>query len=55
MPQLDPAPWFYILAYSWLVFLTILPAKTTTHIFPNNPAPEDPKKPTTQPWAWPWH
>ncbi|YP_009025078.1 ATP synthase F0 subunit 8 (mitochondrion) [Mastacembelus armatus] len=55
MPQLNPAPWFAILAFSWLIFLTILPMKTTAHLFPNEPAPQTTTTPKTEPWNWPWH
>nr|AAP75223.1 ATP synthase 8 [Chromis chrysura]AAP75225.1 ATP synthase 8 [Chromis chrysura]QUJ18247.1 ATP synthase protein 8 [Chromis chrysura] len=55
MPQLYPAPWFTILMFSWLVFLTILPPKILAHIFPNEPTPQSTEKPQTDPWYWPWH
>nr|ABB30146.1 ATPase 8 [Mogurnda thermophila]AHA42987.1 ATP synthase F0 subunit 8 [Mogurnda thermophila] len=55
MPQLNPAPWFAILVFSWLVFLTILPPKVLTHTFPNEPMPQSTKTPKTEPWTWPWH
>nr|YP_010385262.1 ATP synthase F0 subunit 8 [Triplophysa zhenfengensis]UPM51963.1 ATP synthase F0 subunit 8 [Triplophysa zhenfengensis]WVH39873.1 ATP synthase F0 subunit 8 [Triplophysa zhenfengensis] len=54
MPQLNPAPWFAILVFSWLVFLTIIPTKTMSHMSPNEPAPLGPEKHKTEPWDWPW-
>nr|YP_010156091.1 ATP synthase F0 subunit 8 [Leiognathus ruconius]QQY85692.1 ATP synthase F0 subunit 8 [Leiognathus ruconius] len=58
MPQLNPAPWLSILVFSWLIFLTILPLKTTAHTFPNEPSPQTNQianTPKTEPWTWPWH
>nr|BAU45810.1 ATPase subunit 8 [Acanthocobitis sp. CBM-ZF-12678] len=54
MPQLNPAPWFAILVFSWLVFLTIIPTKVMNHISPNDPAILDSKKHKTESWDWPW-
>nr|BBH37023.1 ATPase subunit 8 [Valenciennea longipinnis]BBH37036.1 ATPase subunit 8 [Valenciennea longipinnis] len=54
MPQLNPAPWFAILVFSWLVFLTIVVPKTLSHTFPNEPAPKSTQVPKTEPWNWPW-
>nr|WPM97896.1 ATP synthase F0 subunit 8 [Maurolicus muelleri]BBG74439.1 ATPase subunits 8 [Maurolicus muelleri] len=54
MPQLNPAPWFFILTFSWLVFLTVIPPKVLAHTFPNEPA-LDTKKVKAEPWNWPWH
>nr|YP_003457126.1 ATP synthase F0 subunit 8 [Sladenia gardineri]BAI76972.1 ATPase subunit 8 [Sladenia gardineri] len=53
MPQLNPTPWFPILALSWLIFLTILPSKVMAHAFPNEPAIQSTEKPEMAPWAWP--
>nr|WNH18517.1 ATP synthase F0 subunit 8 [Xanthichthys caeruleolineatus] len=55
MPQLNPAPWFAILVFSWLVFLIILPPKVMAHIFPNESSPQNTEKPKTESWNWPWH
>nr|WNH23328.1 ATP synthase F0 subunit 8 [Vinciguerria nimbaria]BBG74374.1 ATPase subunits 8 [Vinciguerria nimbaria]BBU25583.1 ATPase subunit 8 [Vinciguerria nimbaria] len=54
MPQLNPAPWFFILALSWLVFLIVIPPKVLNHISPNDPLPTA-KGTHTDPWTWPWH
>nr|WNH17295.1 ATP synthase F0 subunit 8 [Decapterus punctatus] len=54
MPQLNPAPWFAILTFSWLIFLTVIPPKVMAHTFPNEPAPQSAEKPKTSPWTWPW-
>nr|AEL32707.1 ATPase8 [Prochilodus lineatus]AEL32715.1 ATPase8 [Prochilodus lineatus] len=55
MPQLNPAPWFAILVFSWLVFLTIIPSKVLKHPFTNEPTALSTEKPKTEPWNWPWH
>nr|YP_003457009.1 ATP synthase F0 subunit 8 [Neoceratias spinifer]BAI77096.1 ATPase subunit 8 [Neoceratias spinifer] len=54
MPQLNPAPWFTILVFSWLVFLAVLPPKVLAHTFPNDPAREVAQAPQALPWSWPW-
>nr|WNH22366.1 ATP synthase F0 subunit 8 [Callionymus bairdi] len=55
MPQLNPAPWFLILVFSWLVFLAFIPTKIMSHNFPNKLTPFETKKasPKTS-WTWPW-
>nr|BBG74361.1 ATPase subunits 8 [Guentherus altivela] len=55
MPQLNPTPWFLILAFTWLVFLLIIPSKVIKHTFPNEPAPQSTKTSTPNPWNLPWH
>nr|WEW79470.1 ATP synthase F0 subunit 8 [Bostrychus sinensis]WEW79496.1 ATP synthase F0 subunit 8 [Bostrychus sinensis]WEW79509.1 ATP synthase F0 subunit 8 [Bostrychus sinensis] len=55
MPQLNPAPWFAILVFSWLVFLTILVPKVLAHSFPSEATPQSTQAPKTEPWSWPWH
>uniref|UniRef100_I2CM72 ATP synthase complex subunit 8 n=2 Tax=Triportheus TaxID=42553 RepID=I2CM72_9TELE len=55
MPQLNPAPWFAILIFSWLVFLTIIPSKVLKHTFNNEPKALSTAKPKTEPWNWPWY
>nr|YP_008592419.1 ATP synthase F0 subunit 8 [Pseudorhombus cinnamoneus]AFC88446.1 ATP synthase subunit 8 [Pseudorhombus cinnamoneus] len=55
MPQLNPTPWFSILIFSWLIFLTILPPKILGHTFPNEPTPHSAQSPHTNSWNWPWH
>nr|YP_009332568.1 ATP synthase F0 subunit 8 [Hemigobius hoevenii]AHH93095.1 ATP synthase F0 subunit 8 [Hemigobius hoevenii] len=54
MPQLNPSPWFAILVFSWLVFLTMLFQKTLNHTFPNEPAPQSTQTAKTNSWSWPW-
>nr|UXB57266.1 ATP synthase F0 subunit 8 [Siphateles bicolor]UXB57435.1 ATP synthase F0 subunit 8 [Siphateles bicolor eurysoma]UXB58020.1 ATP synthase F0 subunit 8 [Siphateles bicolor] len=54
MPQLNPNPWFAILVFSWVVFLTIIPTKVLNHTTPNEPAPMSEEKHKTEPWNWPW-
>nr|BAJ54523.1 ATPase subunits 8 [Paramormyrops sp. MAG]BAJ54536.1 ATPase subunits 8 [Paramormyrops sp. MAG] len=55
MPQLNPAPWFLLLIFSWLVFLTIIPQKIVQHNFLSEPAPRAAKEYASTPWTWPWH
>nr|YP_003162750.1 ATP synthase F0 subunit 8 [Microcanthus strigatus]BAH98081.1 ATPase subunit 8 [Microcanthus strigatus] len=55
MPQLDPAPWFTILFFSWTVFLVVIPPKVMAHTFPNEPAHQTAEKIKTSPWNWPWY
>nr|AAP75245.1 ATP synthase 8 [Chromis multilineata]AGR91770.1 ATP synthetase subunit 8 [Chromis multilineata]AGR91772.1 ATP synthetase subunit 8 [Chromis multilineata]AGR91774.1 ATP synthetase subunit 8 [Chromis multilineata]AGR91776.1 ATP synthetase subunit 8 [Chromis multilineata] len=55
MPQLNPAPWFLIMVFSWLIFLTILPPKILAHLSPNEPTLQSTEKPQTESWNWPWY
>nr|YP_003345415.1 ATP synthase F0 subunit 8 [Robinsia catherinae]BAI53215.1 ATPase subunit 8 [Robinsia catherinae] len=54
MPQLNPSPWFLILLFSWLIFLTVIPTKVMAHTFNNEPSLQATKKPKTTSWDWPW-
>nr|AAK72147.1 ATP synthase 8 [Cobitis taenia] len=54
MPQLNPAPWFAILLFSWLIFLIIIPTKVLNHVPPNEPTPFSTEEHKAQPWDWPW-
>nr|YP_009178103.1 ATP synthase F0 subunit 8 [Pseudanthias dispar]AJW75394.1 ATP synthase F0 subunit 8 [Pseudanthias dispar]WNH20819.1 ATP synthase F0 subunit 8 [Pseudanthias bicolor] len=54
MPQLDPTPWFSVLLLSWLVFLTVLPQKVTSHTYPKDASRHDAKMRGGTPWLWPW-
>nr|YP_003344999.1 ATP synthase F0 subunit 8 [Pythonichthys microphthalmus]BAI53163.1 ATPase subunit 8 [Pythonichthys microphthalmus] len=55
MPQLNPAPWFMILIFSWVVFLSIVPTKVLAHTSNNDPNPKSTKKSELNPWNWPWY
>nr|AAP41223.1 ATPase subunit 8 [Belone belone] len=55
MPQLNPSPWFAILMFTWLVFLTIITQKVKAHMFLNEPTSQSTEKPKTESWNWPWH
>nr|ALD51162.1 ATP synthase F0 subunit 8 [Sander canadensis]ALD51175.1 ATP synthase F0 subunit 8 [Sander canadensis]QBY36370.1 ATP synthase F0 subunit 8 [Sander canadensis] len=55
MPQLNPAPWFAILVFTWLVFLTIIPTKVMAHTYPNEPTTQSTEKSRKEPWTWSWH
>nr|WNH22652.1 ATP synthase F0 subunit 8 [Starksia starcki] len=54
MPQLNPAPWFAILVFSWLVFTTIIPPKVLAHTFPNEPTMIAAEEIQKNPWTWQW-
>nr|YP_009230412.1 ATP synthase F0 subunit 8 [Redigobius bikolanus]AHN13607.1 ATP synthase F0 subunit 8 [Redigobius bikolanus] len=54
MPQLNPSPWFAILVFSWIIFLTLVVPKVLNHIFPNDPTAQSTQTPKTDSWSWPW-
>nr|YP_010354988.1 ATP synthase F0 subunit 8 [Devario shanensis]YP_010488801.1 ATP synthase F0 subunit 8 [Devario interruptus]UDN38783.1 ATP synthase F0 subunit 8 [Devario interruptus]UOG84836.1 ATP synthase F0 subunit 8 [Devario shanensis] len=54
MPQLNPNPWFAILVFSWIIFLTIIPTKIMNHIQPNDPTLISSKEYKNNSWTWPW-
>nr|USF14404.1 ATP synthase subunit 8 [Hirundo rustica rustica]USF15613.1 ATP synthase subunit 8 [Hirundo rustica rustica]USF15652.1 ATP synthase subunit 8 [Hirundo rustica rustica] len=54
MPQLNPAPWFFIMLISWLTFSLIIQAKIMTFLSMNPPSNKALTPPTTSPWTWPW-
>nr|YP_003735134.1 ATP synthase F0 subunit 8 [Harriotta raleighana]ADI57870.1 ATP synthase F0 subunit 8 [Harriotta raleighana] len=53
MPQLNPNPWFLILLFTWIIFLTVLPNKINKHTFTNKPT-INLYTPKTNTWTWPW-
>nr|AVP25577.1 ATP synthase subunit 8 [Mantophryne lateralis] len=53
MPQLIPAPWFFILLSFWLILILFAPKKILSYILPNDPTTKH-FKTTYQNWAWPW-
>nr|YP_004347487.1 ATP synthase F0 subunit 8 [Polyspina piosae]BAK09734.1 ATPase subunit 8 [Polyspina piosae] len=55
MPQLNPAPWFLIMLFSWCVFLIFLPPKIMAHAFPNEPSSQNTCPKEIKPWTWTWH
>nr|YP_009034470.1 ATP synthase F0 subunit 8 [Callionymus enneactis]BAO84801.1 ATPase subunit 8 [Callionymus enneactis] len=54
MPQLNPAPWFPIMVFSWLAFLMFLPPKVMSREYLNNLVSETKETMTKNPWNWPW-
>nr|BAU46408.1 ATPase subunit 8 [Acheilognathus cf. macropterus CBM-ZF-12465] len=54
MPQLNPNPWFAILVFSWIIFLTIIPTKILNHVTPNELMLVNEEEHKTEPWDWPW-
>nr|YP_001531181.1 ATP synthase F0 subunit 8 [Stylephorus chordatus]BAF91452.1 ATPase subunit 8 [Stylephorus chordatus]BAF91465.1 ATPase subunit 8 [Stylephorus chordatus]BAF91478.1 ATPase subunit 8 [Stylephorus chordatus] len=54
MPQLNPAPWFMILIFSWIILLTIVPLKVTAHKMPKPCTNQISSTNKTKSWPWPW-
>nr|WMY90491.1 ATP synthase F0 subunit 8 [Acanthemblemaria sp. AC-2023] len=54
MPQLNPAPWFALLVFSWATFMIFLPPKVLTHNFPNEPAMMAVQSTEKTTWTWKW-
>nr|WNH36989.1 ATP synthase F0 subunit 8 [Bairdiella chrysoura] len=54
MPQLNPSPWLAIMLFTWMVFLIVIPPKIMAHLLPNQPASQNPEKPISTTWNWPW-
>nr|AAM98615.1 ATPase subunit 8 [Tyrannus dominicensis]AAM98617.1 ATPase subunit 8 [Tyrannus dominicensis]AAM98619.1 ATPase subunit 8 [Tyrannus dominicensis]AAM98621.1 ATPase subunit 8 [Tyrannus dominicensis]AAM98623.1 ATPase subunit 8 [Tyrannus dominicensis] len=54
MPQLNPAPWFFILLISWLTFSFILQPKILLFTPTNPPSNKTLPITKTSPWNWPW-
>nr|WNH22756.1 ATP synthase F0 subunit 8 [Dactylopterus volitans]BBQ09568.1 ATPase subunit 8 [Dactylopterus volitans] len=54
MPQLNPSPWFAILIFSWLIFLTVIPPKLLSHTFLNEPTALGALTHESESWNWPW-
>nr|YP_009128635.1 ATP synthase F0 subunit 8 [Ageneiosus pardalis]AJR19126.1 ATP synthase F0 subunit 8 [Ageneiosus pardalis]QAT19477.1 ATPase subunit 8 [Ageneiosus pardalis] len=55
MPQLNPAPWFAILVFSWLIFLMVIPPKVLNHLPTNEIMAPSAEKLKSNTWNWPWH
>nr|YP_009158209.1 ATP synthase F0 subunit 8 [Eudocimus ruber]AKN78498.1 ATP synthase F0 subunit 8 [Eudocimus ruber] len=54
MPQLNPAPWFFIMLTSWLVFSLITQPKLLHFTSTNPPSSKTPTTAKPAPWTWPW-
>nr|YP_010397958.1 ATP synthase F0 subunit 8 [Rasbora rutteni]UQJ79196.1 ATP synthase F0 subunit 8 [Rasbora rutteni] len=54
MPQLNPLPWFTILAFSWVILLTMTPTKVLNYTQPNEFILVDTKKYQNLNWIWQW-
>nr|YP_009111807.1 ATP synthase F0 subunit 8 [Montifringilla nivalis]YP_009642662.1 ATP synthase F0 subunit 8 [Montifringilla henrici]AHN16459.1 ATP synthase F0 subunit 8 [Montifringilla nivalis]QBO71577.1 ATP synthase F0 subunit 8 [Montifringilla henrici]QCI56414.1 ATP synthase F0 subunit 8 [Montifringilla henrici] len=54
MPQLNPHPWFFIMAISWLTFSLIIQPKLLSFVSANPPSHKPTATPGTTPWTWPW-
>nr|YP_009991808.1 ATP synthase F0 subunit 8 [Centropus unirufus]QNN84669.1 ATP synthase F0 subunit 8 [Centropus unirufus] len=54
MPQLNPAPWFFIMTLTWFTFMFMIQPKLlsfTQHNLPSNKITSSTK---TTSWTWPW-
>nr|YP_010000590.1 ATP synthase F0 subunit 8 [Neopipo cinnamomea]QOD96489.1 ATP synthase F0 subunit 8 [Neopipo cinnamomea] len=54
MPQLNPAPWFFIMLTSWLTFSFILQPKILQFTSTNPPSDKSLSTMKTSSWNWPW-
>nr|YP_009107918.1 ATP synthase F0 subunit 8 [Melamprosops phaeosoma]AIU45212.1 ATP synthase F0 subunit 8 [Melamprosops phaeosoma] len=54
MPQLNPAPWLFIMIISWFTFSLIIQPKILTFVSMNPLSNKPPIAPSTTPWTWPW-
>nr|YP_009685768.1 ATP synthase F0 subunit 8 [Nothobranchius kuhntae]QDU91926.1 ATP synthase F0 subunit 8 [Nothobranchius kuhntae] len=55
MPQLNPAPWFTIMVFAWLIFLIVIPPKVLAHTTPNNALSQKVECSHTESWVWSWY
>nr|QUJ18300.1 ATP synthase protein 8 [Chromis vanderbilti] len=54
MPQLNPAPWFYIMVLAWTAFLVCVPHKVIAFSYSidsSTPSSDEQEKLN---WNWPW-
>nr|ARU09772.1 ATP synthase subunit 8 [Eleutheronema tetradactylum]QVT11302.1 ATP synthase F0 subunit 8 [Eleutheronema rhadinum]ARU09774.1 ATP synthase subunit 8 [Eleutheronema tetradactylum]ARU09776.1 ATP synthase subunit 8 [Eleutheronema tetradactylum]ARU09778.1 ATP synthase subunit 8 [Eleutheronema tetradactylum] len=54
MPQLNPAPWLYILVTSWIILLIVVLPKILDFIIPNELTLQSANKVKQDSWLWPW-
>nr|YP_009925642.1 ATP synthase F0 subunit 8 [Tropidophorus hangnam]QNH82446.1 ATP synthase F0 subunit 8 [Tropidophorus hangnam] len=54
MPQLNPAPWLFILLLSWTTLLTMFKMKVLFATPLNNPIMSNQQTSHATPWNWPW-
>nr|YP_009159508.1 ATP synthase F0 subunit 8 [Asio flammeus]AKQ20674.1 ATP synthase subunit 8 [Asio flammeus]QHI42610.1 ATP synthase F0 subunit 8 [Asio flammeus] len=54
MPQLNPAPWFFMMLTSWLMLTLIVQPKVSSFTHTNPPSYKTPTPSKTTPWTWPW-
>nr|BAU25928.1 ATP synthase F0 subunit 8 [Varanus salvator]BAU25941.1 ATP synthase F0 subunit 8 [Varanus salvator komaini] len=53
MPQLNPNPWFLIMALTWLSLTLLFLTKLLLTTLTNPPSPHL-NTPSTPNWTWPW-
>nr|ALN11506.1 ATP synthase F0 subunit 8 [Melanophryniscus simplex] len=53
MPQLDPAPWFFVLTSAWMIFILFSTAKVSKYHNLNDPSLKT-YKGLNKSWSWPW-
>nr|YP_010397737.1 ATP synthase F0 subunit 8 [Rasbora caudimaculata]UQJ78897.1 ATP synthase F0 subunit 8 [Rasbora caudimaculata] len=54
MPQLNPLPWFTILACSWAILLILTPTKALDHTQPNGLTLLNIMMHQNPNWIWQW-
>nr|QJX58565.1 ATP synthase F0 subunit 8 [Scenopoeetes dentirostris] len=54
MPQLNPAPWLFIMLASWLTYSLIIQPKIASFITANPTSNKMLDTMSTTPWDWPW-
>nr|YP_009720964.1 ATP synthase F0 subunit 8 [Rupicola peruvianus]QGM79736.1 ATP synthase F0 subunit 8 [Rupicola peruvianus] len=54
MPQLNPAPWLFIMSISWLTFSLILQPKILSFMSTNQPINKTTTLTKPLSWIWPW-
>nr|CAI84808.1 ATPase subunit 8 [Lampetra fluviatilis] len=55
MPQLEPAPWFFMLTVSWLIILLLIMPTIMFYQTQNTVFVQQATKPKQPTWTWPWH
>nr|AHA82047.1 ATP synthase F0 subunit 8 [Aegypius monachus] len=54
MPQLNPAPWLYIMLASWLILTLVIQPKLLPFTPTNSPSNKPTTTTSTLSWNWPW-
>nr|WNH20325.1 ATP synthase F0 subunit 8 [Asterorhombus filifer] len=54
MPQLNPAPWFATLLFSWLILLALVLPKILSFTIPADTLPQRSASMVKPTWTWKW-